>query len=158
MHKVTDVKARHARPIISKAYQSSSNQIITITTMCHFTMQQHCLIFHKAFPIHLNSFQLKLVLTLLAENWRTNLDNTEQESTNYKGKDLFTAYSLQYILSTTMTMAKLFCNTAFSLVDWNMYLKMRQRTCMYLKYLTWGTGEVLKWDLRLQYFQACLMW
>jgi hypothetical protein len=114
---VTDVKAQHARSISSKAYQSSSNQIITITTMCHFTMQQHCLIFHRAFSIRLNSFQLKLVLTLLAENWRTNLDNTEQESTNYKEKDLSTAYSLQYILSTTMTMAKLFCNTAFSLVN-----------------------------------------
>ena len=33
------------------------------------------------------------------------MDNTEQESKNYKEKDLFTAYSLQYILSTTMTMA-----------------------------------------------------
>ena len=37
VHKVTDVKARHARPIISKAYQSSSNQIITITTMSHIS-------------------------------------------------------------------------------------------------------------------------
>ena len=97
VQKATDVKAQHARPIISKAYQSSSNQIITITTMCHFTMQQHCLIFHKAFPIRLNSFQLKLVLTLLAENWRTNLDNTEQESTNYRKKDLFTVYLFFYI-------------------------------------------------------------
>jgi hypothetical protein len=34
----TDVKAQHARPIVSKAYQSSSNQIITITTMCHLTL------------------------------------------------------------------------------------------------------------------------
>jgi hypothetical protein len=60
--------------------QSSSNQIITITTMCHISLS-----FPNPFEIISNQF--KLVLTLLAENWRTNLDNTEQENTNYKEKD-----------------------------------------------------------------------
>ena len=38
------------------------------------------------------------------------------------------------------------CNTGFSLVDWSMYLKMRYKACMYLKYLNWGTFEVQKGD------------
>ena len=39
-----------------------------------------CLIFHKAFPIRLNSFQFKLVLIL----WRFNINIRENESTNYR--------------------------------------------------------------------------
>ena len=43
------------------------------------------------------SIQFKVVLTLAVEKWRTKPDNTENESTNYREKDLFTAYLLQYI-------------------------------------------------------------
>ena len=48
----------------------------------------------KSLQFHINPVRIK---TLLVEKWRTKLDNTENESTNYREKDLFTAYLLQYI-------------------------------------------------------------
>ena len=45
-------------------------------------------------------------------------------------------------------------NTAFSLVDWNQYLKMRYKAYMYLKYLNWGTFEVQKGDPSWTIFKA----
>ena len=56
----------------------------------------------KSLQFHINPVWIQ---TLLVEKWRTKPDNTDNESTNYREKDLFTAYLLQYIWSTTMTMA-----------------------------------------------------
>ena len=52
-------------------------------------------LFHisQGFPIRSNSIQFKPVLIL----WRFNPDSTDNESTNYMEKVLFTAYSLHYI-------------------------------------------------------------
>ena len=67
----TDVKAQHARPIVSKAYQSSSNQIITITTMYHIS---------QSFP---NPFEFIPVQTSF-NTLLININIRENESTNYK--------------------------------------------------------------------------
>ena len=48
----------------------------------------------KSIKFNINPVQIQ---TLLVEKWRTKPDNTENESTNYREKDLFTAYLLQYI-------------------------------------------------------------
>ena len=48
----------------------------------------------KSIKFHINPVQIQ---TLLVEKWRTKPDNTENESTNYREKDLFTAYLQQYI-------------------------------------------------------------
>ena len=48
----------------------------------------------KSIKFNINPGQIQ---TLLVEKWRTKPDNTENESTNYREKDLFTAYLLQYI-------------------------------------------------------------
>ena len=85
VHKVTDVKARHARPIISKAIQFKPDYYNN-NNVSYFTKLS------QSVWIQSSSNQFELVLTLHVENWRTNLDNTEQESTNYKEPDLFTAY------------------------------------------------------------------
>jgi hypothetical protein len=51
-------------------------------------------LFHISIPIRSNSIQFKSVLIL----WRFNLGSTDNESTNYMEKVLFTTYSLQYYI------------------------------------------------------------